>query len=199
VRAALIAALVAFTLPSAAQALSIGRMPPHKSEDACPLVAGLFRQIVAGKTEPQSPKKMSIDDLMLSNMSGGSSFFSSGLSIITDDLGKVSADEMPTLASSLSSNDGKPDSRPAKLEELRLIAKSEHDPLYIAVLSRDRWENIRYTDMDGMGYSEKLPPGFEERRSFWIVRFSSNRIMTLREADETYSLAYRNEAPNVCR
>jgi hypothetical protein len=198
-RATLIAALIALTASSVAQALSIGRMPPHKSENACPLVAGLFRQIIAGKTEPQNSKKMSIDDLMLSAMSGGSSFFSSGLSIITDDLGKVSADEMPALTSSLSSNDGKPDSRPAKLEELRLIAKSEQDPLYIAVLSRDRWENFRYTDMDGMGQSETLSPGYEEQRSFWIVQFSSNRIMTLREADETYTLAYRNEAPNVCR
>jgi hypothetical protein len=198
-RAALIAATALFTVPSAAQALSIGRALPHKSDYACPLVAGLFRQIVAGKTEPQNPKKLSTDDLMLSTMSGGSSFFSSGLSIITDDLGKVSRDEMPTLTISLSTHDGKPDSRPAKLEELRLIRKDEHSPLYVAVLSRSQWENDRYTEMDGMGSSEKLPPGYEERRSFWVVGFWSNRIMTLREADETGALAYRNDVPNVCR
>ena len=198
-RAALTAALAACALPSAVLALSIAAAPPHKVDYACSLVSGLFRQIVAGKTSPETLEKLPLDDLMLSNMSGLRSFFSGGLSIITDDLGKVSAEEMSALSSNLSSHDSKPDSRPAKLEELRLVAKDEHNPIYVAVLSRDRWENVRYTDMDGMGYSEKLPPGYEEQRSFWLVRFRSNQIMSLREADETYGLAYRDRAPNVCR
>lgn len=198
-RTALAVALATCALPSMAQALSIASLPPHKTEEACFLVSSLFKKIVAGNTTVGADAKRSTEDFLITSVSGRTSFFDGRLSIITDALGKVSADEMPALTSSLSSHDGKPDSRPATLEELRLVAKDEHNPLYIAVLSRDRWENERETDMDGMGQTERLPPGYEPHRSFWIVEFSSNQITTLREAGETYQLAYRNGAPNVCR
>lgn len=176
-RTALSAALVVFTVPAAAQALSIGSLPPHKSDRACAVVGQFFREILDGKAGD----------------------FDLGVSIITDELGEVDDDEIAALTRSLSSHDDKPDSRPAKLKELRLIAKDEHSPLYVAVLSRDQWEKNRYTDMDGMGMQEILPPSYEERRSFWIVEFSSNSVETLREAGETYQLAYRDDVPNVCR
>lgn len=176
-RAALIAGLAACALPATAQALSITSLPPHKSDRACVIVDQFFRDIIGGKAGD----------------------FDLGVSIITDELGEVDVGEIAALTWSLSSHDGKSDSRPAKIEELRLIAKDDHNPLYVAVVSRSRWEKNRYTDMDGMGEQEALPPGYEENRSFWIVEFSSNSVETLREAREIYKLAYRDEAPNVCR
>lgn len=175
-RCYLAVALFACAMPSMAQALSIVSLPPHKTDRACAIAGQFLRDIIGGKAGE----------------------FDLGVSIVTDELGKVDDEEIGALTRSLSSHDGKPDPRPAKVEELRLIAKDEHSPLYVAVVSRSRWEKNRYTDMDGMGEQKTLPPGYEERRSFWIVEFSSNSVETFREAGEAYQLAYRDEAPNVC-
>jgi hypothetical protein len=191
-------AILLAVMPGTGQALSIGSLPPHRPENACAATNTLLRRIITTKTSDEAPGKQSKNDLSVLEMSDDEAFFD-GIEIVTDELGRVDDDEMPALAKSMSSHDGKPDKRVAKVDELRLIVNDKAEPLYVAVILRERWEKTRYTEMDGMGFTEALPPGYEERRSFWIVEFRSNRIETFREAGEMYKLAYRNDAPNLCR
>ncbi len=176
----LMALSLAFAAPAAAT--SIVAIPPHKPERACSAVAG----ILEGLGTAERPR---LTDILM------------GLQIATDELGSVKWEEWDGLIASLRTHNGKPDQKPMRLESLRRIDDG-HDKtvaLYVATIERDRWELKRYIGDDGMLMPVFEPdPHFETAREFWIIGFSGNRVVSLREAGELYPIAF-DEDRQDCR
>jgi hypothetical protein len=176
----LIALSLAFAAPAAAT--SIVAIPPHKPERACGALAGLLQ----GLGTAERPR---LTDLLL------------GLQITTDELGSVRWEEWDALIASLRTHNGKPDQRPMRVVSLRRIDDGHEKTaaLYVATIERERWELKRYMGDDDMLMPLYEPdPHFEAHSEFWIVGFSGNRIVSLREAGELYPIAFGKDRQD-CR
>jgi hypothetical protein len=124
-----------------------------------------------------------------------------GLQITTDDLGSVGWEEWDALIASLRTHNGKADQRPMRVQSLRRIDDGHEKTaaIYVAAIERERWELKRYVGDDDMLMPVYEPdPHFEAHSEFWIIRFSDNRIVSLREADELYPIAFGEDRQD-CR
>lgn len=164
------AALAVAALAPPAAATSIYTPPPHNADRACGALAGLLARLATAE-------RRELTDLLL------------GMRVTTDALGRVQGAEWDALLAELRTHNGKPDKRPMRLTALHRIDDRDRKnaALYVAMVERERWELHRYAGDDGMLMPIYEPhPHYETAPGFWIVVFSGNQVVSLREAGELY-------------
>jgi hypothetical protein len=167
--------LVVAVVATPADALSIVARRAHTTDRACAATKDFLAHILDGRSKA----------LPL------------GIRIQSDALGTVQYDQREAFSTSLTENDGKRDRVSAKVNALVAIHSDKFDPLYLAVIERDRWQAQRYFE-DADGEAEQLPPAYETHHSFWLVTFSSDEISSFREVGELYPLAFSGKFRDVC-
>ncbi|WP_447756880.1 hypothetical protein [Sphingopyxis fribergensis] len=165
-----IAALLPLAPPAAAT--SLVAIPPHKPARACGIVAGMVDRLATAE-------RRDLADLL------------PAMQVTTDALGRVQSAEWDALLAGLRTHNGQRDKVPMRLVALRRI-DDRNEPtvaLYVARVERERWELQRYMGDDGMLMPVYEPdPHYETAHHVWLVGFSGNRAVSLREADELYVL-----------
>ena len=81
----------------------------------------------------------------------------------------------------MTSSEGRQDKSPVELTFVWPVGNGKGNKsrsLYVIGLQRDKWHNEREAYFDPM-HTE--PEGFELTPSYWLVEFSENRIVALRE------------------
>lgn len=99
----------------------------------------------------------------------------------TDRLGTVEYDEHAAFVKKMTSSEGRQDKSPIQLTDVWPVGEqkdSKTRALYVIGLQRDQWHDEREASFDPM---ETEPEGFDLTPSYWLVEFSENRIVTIRE------------------
>lgn len=99
----------------------------------------------------------------------------------SDKFGTVEYDEHPAFVKSMTTSEGRQDKSPIQLTFVWPVGKRKDDKsraLYVIRLQRDKWHNEREASFDPM---QTEPEGFDLTPSYWLVEFSENRIVTMRE------------------
>jgi hypothetical protein len=81
----------------------------------------------------------------------------------------------------MTSSEGRLDKSPIQLTFVWPVRKPKDNntrALYVIGLERDQWHNERESSFDLMHIE---PEGFDVTPSYWLVEFSENRIVTMRE------------------
>jgi hypothetical protein len=158
--------------PRPAAATSVVATPPHRSDRACALAAGILAGLVANKS-PRANELLAVR-------------------VTTDALGTTTWEDKDALAAELGSQNGKPDRVPPRLLTLRRLddGGDKTHAIYVAMVERDRWELARYVGDDGLLMPIfEADPHYELRSDAWLVTFRDNQVATLREAGELWPLA----------
>ena len=99
----------------------------------------------------------------------------------SDEFGTVEYDEHIAFVKSMTTSERRPDRSPIQLTFAWPVGKQEDDKsraLYVISLHRDKWHKEREVSFDPM---QTEPEGFDFAPSYWLVEFSENRIVTMRE------------------
>ena len=99
----------------------------------------------------------------------------------SDKFGTVEYDEQTAFVKSMTSSEGRPDRSPIQLTFVWPVGKQKDDKsraLYVISLERDKWHKEREMSLDPM---QTEPEGFDFTPSYWLVEFSENHIVTMRE------------------
>lgn len=99
----------------------------------------------------------------------------------SDEFGFVDYGEHAAFIQSMVSSRGRPDRSPIELTDVWTI--EHHDTnkakaLYVIRLERDQWHDEREAFFDPM---QTEPEGFDLTPSYWLVEFSENRVIAMRE------------------
>jgi hypothetical protein len=99
----------------------------------------------------------------------------------SEKFGIVEYDEQADFIKSMTSSKGRLDKSPVQLTFVWPVGKRKDNntrALYVIGLERDQWHNERESSFDLMQIE---PEGFELTPSYWLVEFSENRIVTMRQ------------------
>jgi hypothetical protein len=99
----------------------------------------------------------------------------------SETFGIVEYEERAAFVKSMTSSDDRLDKSPIQLDNVWPVGKRKDDKaaaLYVIRLERVQWHKERESSFDPMQIE---PEGFESTPSCWLVEFSENRIVTMRE------------------
>lgn len=163
------AALLGLLPAAAAAASSITATRSHDPKLGCRAIEALVANLGRGRLE--DPR--------------GASFVPT---FYSDRFGEVDKAEEAAFLHSLRHSEGRRDRRPIRLERVHAVDPDKFRPIYLVVLERESWREIR-TETDGMFETHEIPdPRFVIETSHWLATFSSNDLMRFREAPEMYQL-----------
>lgn len=144
-------------LASASHATSWVKIPPHDPSRACPTIQAAVAQMVGKKPFDIWPL------------------------YYNDEFGHVEYQERAAFVSSMTTAHGQPDKTPLRITMVWPVGKRKtKDPkaLYVVGIQRYRWFPERQGSFDPMQIE---PAGYEIDTSYWLVRFSGQNILEMRE------------------
>lgn len=160
---------------AAAGATSWVTIPPHAPSSAC-------RAILSAVDEMTGRKPRS--DLW-------PLFYS-------DQFGHVEYGEQEAFIRAMTTAEGKPDNSPLAVTGVWPVGKREPTDakaLYVVGLQRDRWFPEHENSFDPM---QMEPAGFQIETSYWLVAFSGDRIIEMREGRYYFDLLDYSRALPDC-
>ncbi|MEO6360950.1 MAG: hypothetical protein ABIO43_10310 [Sphingomicrobium sp.] len=141
------------------------KIPPHKPSEACEAIEAAVAEMTGKK--PQS----SLWPLYYS-----------------DDFGHVESGERPAFIRSMTTAEGRRDNAPIQITMVWPVGKrkaSDAKALYVVGLERDKWYPEREGSFDPM---QTEPAGYQIDNSYWLVAFSADRIIEVREGRYYFDL-----------
>jgi len=176
-----LAAAFALVPASGAGATSITAAPPHDPKQGCEAI------------------KRTIADLNAGRLKDPKSAHPSGPTFYSDTFGKVEEGEEAAFLHSLRHSEGKRDRKPIRLYGVFTVQADKHAPIYLAVLERESWHQIRLEEDDMLNVREVRDPRYERDTSYWLVSFRSDDISDFREAGEMFRLMSESNWLRPCR
>lgn len=116
----------------------------------------------------------------------------------SDEFGTVEYNEQAAFVKSMTSSEGRQDKAPIELSSVWPVGKRKDDKaraLYVIGLERNKWHNEREAAFDPM---QMEPEGFYPTPSYWLVEFSENRIVTMREGWVFFDFIDHNKRLQGC-
>ena len=177
--AAAFAALLALLPAAASPASSITATRSHDPKLGCRAIEALVANLSRGRLE--DPR--------------GAAFVPT---FYSDRFGEVDKAEEAAFLHSLRHSEGKRDRGPIRIERVHAVHPDKFRPIYLVVLERDSWREIR-TETDGMFETREIrDPRYVTETSHWLATFNSNDLMRFREAPEMYQLGNEANALRSC-
>jgi len=143
---------------STAQATSWVKIPPHDPSKACATIETAVAQMTGAKPD-----------------------FDLWPLYFSDDFGHVEFGERAAFIRSMTSAHDKPDNKPLRITMVWPVGKrkaKDAKALYVIGLQRDRWFPEREGSFDPMQIE---PAGYQIDTSYWLVTFSGQNILEVRE------------------
>lgn len=174
------AALLALLPAAAAPASSVTATRSHDQKLGCRAIEALVANLSRGRLE--DPR--------------GAAFVPT---FYSDRFGEVEpAEEEAAFLHALRHSEGRRDRGAIRIERVHAVHPDRFRPIYLVVLERESWREIR-TETDGMFETREIPdPRYATEASHWLATFSSNDLMRFREAPEMYQLGNEANALKGC-
>ena len=118
--------------------------------------------------------------------------------VYTDDLGKVERDEVEAFASYMLTSHGRQDRVPMEVHSIHVLGGDEFERFYVLTLKRSQWQLKRYEEDGMLNLIEIDDPHWDISYSTWLVRFSSNTLRSVRQADDLLFLKSELEPLENC-